>query len=82
MVVRQIPDGATCEYSLRPSKSGLRLERSCASYDLITMIRDAGGGFTTENRYCTEARDTGVWDGRRRSAQARVVTHALASPAG
>jgi hypothetical protein len=42
MVVMQTPDGSTCEYRLRPSKSGLRLARSCVSYDLISFVRDAG----------------------------------------
>jgi hypothetical protein len=42
MVVMHIPNGPTAEYRLVGSKSGLRLVRSCASYDLLTMVRDAG----------------------------------------
>ena len=42
MLVMQVPDGTTCEYRLRAAKRGLRLERSCASYDLLTLVRDAG----------------------------------------
>jgi len=42
MIVMELPDGTTCEYRLRATKRGLRLERSCASYDLLTMVRDAG----------------------------------------
>ena len=42
MVAIHIPDGSTAEYRLRASRSGLRLVRSCVSYDLITMVRDAG----------------------------------------
>ena len=42
MVVMRLPDGTTCEYLLRKSKDGLRLVRPCASYDLLTLVRDAG----------------------------------------
>jgi hypothetical protein len=42
VVVMQLPDGSTCEYRLRTTKWGLRLVRSCASYDLVTLVRDAG----------------------------------------
>jgi hypothetical protein len=42
VVVMQLPDGSTCEYRLRATKWGLRLVRSCASYDLLTLVRDAG----------------------------------------
>ena len=42
MVVMQLPDGSTCEYGLRATKWGLRLVRSCVSYDLLTLVRDAG----------------------------------------
>jgi hypothetical protein len=38
----QLPDGSTCEYRLQATKWGLRLVRSCASYDLLTLVRDAG----------------------------------------
>ena len=42
MVVMQMPDGTTHKYDLRASESGLRLVRTCASYDLRAMLRDAG----------------------------------------
>jgi hypothetical protein len=42
MLLMELPDGTTCEYRLRAAKHGLRLERSYASYDLLTMVRDAG----------------------------------------
>jgi len=42
MVVMRLPDGTTCEYRLLQTKSGLRLLRPCASYDLLTLVRDAG----------------------------------------
>ena len=42
MVVMQLPDGTTGEYRLRSTPRGLRLERSCASYDLLTLICEAG----------------------------------------
>ena len=42
MVVMQLPDGSTCEYQLRATKWGLRLVRSCVSYDLLTLVREAG----------------------------------------
>jgi hypothetical protein len=42
MVVMQMPDGTTHKYDLRASDSGLRLVRTCASYDLLAMLREAG----------------------------------------
>ena len=42
MVVMRLPDGTTCEYRLQQTNNGLRLVRSCASYDLLTLVRDAG----------------------------------------
>jgi hypothetical protein len=42
MLVMRLPDGTTCDYRLRSTKVGLRLERSYASYDLVTMVRNAG----------------------------------------
>jgi hypothetical protein len=42
MVVIRTPDGATVEYRLRRTANGLRLELRCASYDLATMVLEAG----------------------------------------
>ena len=42
MVVMRLPDGTTCECLLRNTKYGLRLVRPCASYDLLTLVREAG----------------------------------------
>ena len=42
MLVMQLPDGTLGEYRLRSTPRGLRLERSCASYDLLTLICEAG----------------------------------------
>ena len=42
MVVIRTPDGATAEYRLRRTQTGLRLELRCASYDLVTMVLEAG----------------------------------------
>ena len=42
MLVMRLPDGTRCEYRLRSTKGGLRLAGSCASYDLLAMVRDAG----------------------------------------
>jgi hypothetical protein len=52
MVVMHIPNGPTAEYRLVGSKSGLRLVR--ASYDLLTMVRDAG---------CASLRSRQTWRG-------------------
>jgi hypothetical protein len=46
MVVMQIHDGATCEYSLRPSKSGLRLERSHRQPAEHCELRQGNSGST------------------------------------
>ena len=42
MLVMQLPDGTTGEYRLRSTPRGLRLDRSCASYDLLTLVCEAG----------------------------------------
>src|SRR5262245_37387720 len=42
MVVIRTPNGATAEYRLCRAPEGLRLVQPCASYDLTTMIVDAG----------------------------------------
>jgi hypothetical protein len=42
MVVIRTPDGATVEYRLRRTGRCLRAELQCTSYDLATMIQDAG----------------------------------------
>ena len=42
MLVMQLPDGTTGEYRLRSTARGLRLVRSCASYDLLTLVCEAG----------------------------------------
>ena len=41
-LVMRFPDGTTGEYRLRSTRFGLRLVRRRASYDLLTMWRDAG----------------------------------------
>jgi hypothetical protein len=42
MLVMQLPDGTKCEYRLRSVDRSLRLLGACASYDLVTMVRDSG----------------------------------------
>jgi hypothetical protein len=42
MILIQTPDGGIHEYHLGPTPQGLRLFRACASYELGTMLRDAG----------------------------------------
>jgi hypothetical protein len=42
MLVMRLPDGTKCEYRLQSTNRGLRLVTSCASYDVVTMVRDAG----------------------------------------
>jgi hypothetical protein len=38
----QTPMGHVGEYELHATERGLRLVARCASYDLMTMVRDAG----------------------------------------
>jgi hypothetical protein len=42
MVIIRTPDGATVEYRLRRAERRLRAELRCTSYDLATMVQDAG----------------------------------------
>jgi hypothetical protein len=42
MVLVLLPDGTTCECRLQQTEHGLRLVRACASYDLHTMLQEAG----------------------------------------
>jgi len=42
MLVMQMPDGSRREYRLRLTKYGLRIVASYASYDLRTMLDEAG----------------------------------------
>ena len=53
MVVIRTPDGATCEYRLRQTANGLRLELRCASYDLATVL-EAGWQIVGTRTYVAE----------------------------
>jgi hypothetical protein len=60
MVLMRMPDGTTCEYWLQPSKWGLRLTRSCVSYDLATMLRNAGWRIQEIAGECAETFEASV----------------------
>ena len=42
MVIVSMPDGTTKAYRLRRTREGLRVELRWTSYDLVTMVDEAG----------------------------------------